>query len=123
MASRKRNQPLDVKLYQQVKQHADMIYQTPSAYKSGWIVKTYKKLGGRYRGLAPSSRQGLKRWFREKWTNQRGQIGYQNSRDVYRPTIRVTRQTPLTFDELSRREIVQARRQKQLTGRVRRFRP
>ena len=34
---------IDKELYNLVKQHADEIYTKPSAYKSGYIVKTYKK--------------------------------------------------------------------------------
>ena len=29
---------------------ADEIYEKPSAYKSGYIVKKYKELGGKYTG-------------------------------------------------------------------------
>ena len=32
-------------LYAKVKKEAE--YAVPSAYKSGWIVKTYKSLGGK----------------------------------------------------------------------------
>ena len=39
---------LDQALYDLVKKRADEIYKKPSAYKSGYIVKTYKELGGRY---------------------------------------------------------------------------
>ena len=34
-------------LYGQVKLYADSVYKKPSAYKSGFIVKTYKSLGGK----------------------------------------------------------------------------
>ena len=34
---------IDKELYNLVKQHADEVYEKPSAYKSGYIVKTYKK--------------------------------------------------------------------------------
>jgi hypothetical protein len=40
--------PIDKDLYQRVKLKADSIYKKSSAYKSGYIVKTYKELGGRY---------------------------------------------------------------------------
>ena len=39
---------IDKELYDLVKQKADEVYKKPSAYKSGYIVKTYKQLGGRY---------------------------------------------------------------------------
>ena len=38
--------PINKKLYEKVKEQADKIYEKSSAYKSGYIVKTYKKLGG-----------------------------------------------------------------------------
>ena len=67
--------PLDAKLYAKVKAEADRIYLTHSAYKSGWIVKTYKERGGMY---APSPNEskhtnvkttGLTRWFKEAWVD------------------------------------------------------
>ena len=38
--------PANPKLYTEVKKYADTIYSKPSAYKSGFIVKTYKQNGG-----------------------------------------------------------------------------
>ncbi len=40
--------PINKKLYEEVKNKADEIYKKPSAYKSGYIVKEYKRLGGKY---------------------------------------------------------------------------
>jgi len=56
----------DQQLYKSVKREADKIYGKPSAYKSGWIVKTYKQRGGTYIGDKPTDR-GLHRWFQEDW--------------------------------------------------------
>ena len=56
---------LDKELYKQVKQKADEIYKKSSAYKSGYIVKTYKELGGRY--ADDNESKNLKRWYKEKW--------------------------------------------------------
>ena len=39
---------VDKQLYDFVKNEADKIYKKSSAYKSGYIVKRYKQLGGRY---------------------------------------------------------------------------
>jgi hypothetical protein len=39
---------LDEELYDRVKKEVDKIYTKPSAYKSGFIVKRYKELGGKY---------------------------------------------------------------------------
>jgi len=45
--------PKDPSLYEKVKKEADEKYSKPSAYKSGWIVKTYKDRGGTYSGAKP----------------------------------------------------------------------
>lgn len=66
--------------------------------------------------------RGLTRWFAEKWRNQRGRVGYKYKSDVYRPTVRITKKTPVTHGELTRREVRRARRTKARKGRVGRFR-
>ena len=94
------------------------MYKKPSAYRSGMLVKLYKEAGGRYEG---EGQRKLKRWFEEQWRNQRGEVGYKLKSDVYRPTARVSKDTPLTFNELSRKDITHARHEKLRTGRVKRF--
>ena len=84
---------LDKELYKQVKQKADKIYQKSSAYKSGYIVKTYKELGGRY--ADDNESKNLKRWYKEKWED----VGNQ-AYPVFRPTVRVNKNTPLTINEI-----------------------
>ena len=98
---------VDKELYNLVKQHADEIYKKPSAYKSGYIVKTYKKLGGKYQDDNKS--KNLKRWFEEKWKD----IGHK-SYPVYRPTIRVNNKTPLTVDEIDTTNLKKQIKQKQV---------
>jgi hypothetical protein len=88
------SEPIDQDLYDDVKRLADEKYAKSSAYKSGWIVKTYKALGGRYRGA--KTKQGLTRWFKEDWQDVGGE-----SYPVYRPTKRVNKSTPLTASEIS----------------------
>ena len=56
-----------------------------------------------------------------KWTNQRGEVGYKYKSDVYRPTVKVTKDTPTTFQELKPTEIEKARQEKYLKGRVSKF--
>lgn len=80
-------------LYNQVKNEANKIYGKPSAYKSGWIVKTYKHRGGTYKD--DSQPKTLERWFKEEW----GDIGGQEY-PVYRPFKRVDSNTPLTVNEI-----------------------
>lgn len=85
--------PLNKILYEKVKQLADNIYEKPSAYKSGFIVKTYKEYGGTYKDSG--EKKGLQQWFNEKWTD----VGNKDY-PVYRPTKRVAKDTPLTVSEI-----------------------
>jgi len=98
---------IDKELYDLVKQKADEVYKKPSAYKSGYIVKTYKQLGGRYQD--DNQTKHLKRWFKEKWED----IGHQ-SYPVYRPTIRINKLTPLTVDEIDKTNLKKQIKQKQI---------
>ena len=81
-------------LYEKAKKIADDKYTKPSAYKSGFIVKTYKEMGGTY--TDDNKPKNLKRWFKEDWTN----IGDDKDYPVYRPTKRVSSKTPLTPNEI-----------------------
>ncbi len=84
---------LDQDLYDKAKRQADSIYTKSSAYKSGYIVKTYKSLGGRY--SEDNEPAKLKQWFREKWSD----VGNKEY-PVYRPTVRINKSTPLTIQEI-----------------------
>ena len=73
-------------LYNYVKQLANKKFKSKSGiYRSSWIVKEYKRRGGKYSGKKTSS-SGLKRWYREKWVdlnrpirNSKGKIiGYKS---------------------------------------------
>ena len=67
-----RPKPIDKELYEKVKQMASEKFETPTSwYRSAWIVKTYKKLGGRYDTPKTKEveKQGLIRWANEQWVN------------------------------------------------------
>jgi len=98
---------LDKNLYTLVKLEADKIYKHPSAYKTGYIVKKYKKLGGKYKD--DNKPKNLKRWFKEKWQD----IGHE-SYPVYRPTIRINKKTPLTINEIDKKNLKEQIRRKQI---------
>jgi hypothetical protein len=90
--------PSNPKLYEEVKKYADSIYSKPSAYKSGFIVKTYKEHGGTY--LIDEKPKNLKRWFEEDWKD----VGHKEY-PVYRPTKRISRETPLTLNEIQTKNL------------------
>ena len=111
--------PSNPELYKKVKAEIYKKYPKHSAYRSGLLVKEYKARGGKYTGAKPKN--GLTRWFREDWRNQRGETGYSKKGDVYRPTKRITKDTPTTFQELTKSQIEKAQREKMKTGRVSKF--
>ena len=119
--------PRDMKLYEKIKAAVYKDIPKHSAYRSGIVVKKYKKTFKKKNGNKnpysgkKTKKTGLGRWFAEKWTNQRGKIGYKYKSDIYRPSKRITKKTPITHSELSKKEIKRARRIKRTKGRVRRF--
>jgi hypothetical protein len=90
---------LDPILYETVKKEADIIYKKNSAYKSGWIVKTYKDRGGIYYGEKPINK-GLSRWHKEKWMD----IGNKEY-PVFRPSVRINKHTPLLPNEINKKNL------------------
>lgn len=117
--------PTDKKLYNDIVEKAELIYDKPSAYKSGYIVREYKKMFKKKYGpeVEPyiDSKGELYRWFEEDWRNQRGEIGYKKKGDIYRPTYRIDEDTPKTWNELTNKEVLDAIKEKTTTGRVQRF--
>tara|TARA_B110000967_G_scaffold203765_1_gene245001 strand:+ start:415 stop:1365 length:951 start_codon:yes stop_codon:yes gene_type:complete len=119
---------VDEELYNEIKKKLYIENPQHSAYRSGSLVKKYKeefakKYGPNktpYKGNK-TKKKGLTRWFAEEWKNQRGDIGYKYKNDVYRPTIRITKKTPITFDELSEKSITKARSEKYRKGHVTKF--
>lgn len=96
-------------LYDKVKQEADEHYKKSSAYKSGWIVKTYKQRGGTY--INDNKPKKLKRWMKEKWKS----ISKPDEYPVYRPTKRISKDTPLTVSEI---DPIQAQEQIKLKQKI-----
>lgn len=81
-------------LYAKARKLADQVYDRPSAYKSGYIVKKYKELGGTYSNEAKKEKT-LTRWFKEEWKDIGGK-----DYPVYRPTKRANARTPTTASEV-----------------------
>ena len=95
--------PSNPKLYAKVKAEADAKFLAKtSAYKSAWIVREYKKRGGRYDEAKPSQTTGLTRWFKEKWVdlNRPGEVcgrpraTTKGTYPLCRPSVKVTDATP-----------------------------
>ena len=72
----------------------------------------FKKVRKTKEGLA------LKRWFKEDWRTPSGSKDYSDGDVVFRPTNKVSKDTPKTYSELSEADIKKGRRQKRKTGRA-----
>ncbi len=94
--------PINKKLYERVKREIYPLYKKPSAYRSGAVVKRYKDLGGKFK----DSEEGrpLARWFKEEWKDVgnwgKANYGALPPYPVYRPTKRISKDTPLTPEEI-----------------------
>jgi hypothetical protein len=116
--------PKNQKLYEEVKKEAKKKFKVwPSAYASGWLVKEYKRRSGTYVGgggieksksKVKSRGGGISRWYEEKWINvcelpaivscgrRHGSI---EKYPYCRPSVRVSKKTPRTVMEISKKEL------------------
>ena len=63
----------------------------------------------------------LKRWFKEDWRTPRGKKDYKGGENTFRPTKRVSKDTPTTWSELTPGEKRRAQIEKNTKGRVSRY--
>lgn len=97
---------LNKELYKKAKKIADEKYKRHSAYKSMFLVKTYKDMGGKYSGKKET--KGVSRWNKEKWVqvlpyleqNKKIVCGSGSNKKGCRPTVKVDDKTPSTIDML-----------------------
>ena len=113
-------EPKNKALYNRIK--AAVVKKNPkhSAYSSGLIVKKYKAAGGTYSGSKPK-KKGLSRWFKEDWRTEKGKKTYKEGGTIFRPTKRITKDTPTTMKELTPAQKKRAIKEKKATGRVKKY--
>lgn len=121
------SKPKDKNLYENIKNKVYKENPKHSAYRSGMLVKKYKEAymkkhnsNDAYEGKKKGN-EGLSRWFKEEWKNQRGEVGYKKKGDVYRPTKKITKETPVRFVDLSKEQIKKSMLEKKKKGRVNNF--
>ena len=113
-----RSIPLNKSLYQRIKSEAKSKFTVyPSAYANGWLVKEYKRRGGKYeyRSGKIKKSEGLSRWYAEKWIDvcklpKKVPCGRKkSSRRNYpycRPSRRINKSTPKTVSEISKKTLI-----------------
>ena len=63
----------------------------------------------------------LKRWFKEDWRTPSGKKDYSGGESTFRPTKKVSKETPSTWSELSPSEKAAAKKEKEGQGRVSKY--
>ena len=64
----------------------------------------------------------LKRWFKEKWRTPSGKKDYsETNENTFRPTVKVSKDTPSTWAQLSDAKKAAARKEKNTKGRVSKY--
>ena len=63
----------------------------------------------------------LKRWFKEDWRTPRGNIDYSKGENTFRPTKRISKDTPKTWSQLSKSDKARAAKEKREKGRVSKY--
>lgn len=71
--------------------------------------------------MRPSPFKNLKRWFEEEWETPSGEQDYSKGENTFRPTKKVSSETPSTWSELTDAEKAAAQREKNKKGRVGRY--
>jgi hypothetical protein len=107
-------------LYQEVKDYIYAKIPKHSAYRSGHVIKEYKRRGGKFRD--DGKERKLSRWFNEKWKDVNPNKT-RGSYPVYRPTVRINKRTPLTLREIDREDLIKQSRRKQVIKGSRNLRP
>jgi hypothetical protein len=107
-------------LYQEVKDYIYAKIPKHSAYRSGHVIKEYKRRGGKFRD--DGKERKLSRWFNEKWKDVNPNTT-RGSYPVYRPTVRINKRTPLTLREIDREDLIKQSRRKQVIKGSRNLRP
>lgn len=138
------NIPIDNNLYSKIKSEAKSKFTVwPSAYASAWLVKEYKRRGGKYkisrsnnsRSPRKKTNDGLSRWFLEKWVDvcqlprivpcgrKKSSMSRKKASDrqypYCRPLYKINSKSPATARSISRNEIIRRCKSKEKDPRKR----
>lgn len=65
--------------------------------------------------------KNLNRWFKEEWETPSGEQDYSKGENTFRPTKKVSSETPSTWSDLTAAEKAAAQREKNTKGRVTKY--
>jgi hypothetical protein len=68
--------------------------------------------------MKPSPFKNLKRWFEEEWRTPEGNKDYSEGENTFRPTKKISKETPKTWSEVTPASKAKAQKEKDTKGRV-----
>ena len=71
--------------------------------------------------MKPSPLKNLNRLFKEEWETPSGKKDYSGCENTFRPTKKVSKNTPATWSELTPAQKAAAKREKNTKGRVSKY--
>lgn len=72
----------------------------------------FKMKGSPFKVRKTKEGLALKRWFKEEWKTPRGNEDYTKGENTFRPTKRISKDTPATWDELTPAEKARGQKEK-----------
>ena len=81
----------------------------------------YKQCNSPFKVRKTKEGLALKRWFKEEWKTPKGKENYEGGENTFRPTKKVSKDTPKTWSEVTPASKAKAQREKNTKGRVTKY--
>jgi hypothetical protein len=81
----------------------------------------FKMKGSPFKDRKTEEGLALKRWFKEEWKTPKGNEDYSKGENTFRPTKKISKDTPSTWNELTPAEKARGQKEKNTKGRVSRY--
>ena len=81
----------------------------------------YRQAASPFRVRKTKKGASLRRWFKEDWKTPKGKENYEGGENTFRPTKKVSKDTPKTWSEVTPASKAKAQREKNTKGRVTKY--
>jgi len=81
----------------------------------------YRQAASPFRVRKTKKGASLRRWFKEDWKTPEGKENYEGGENTFRPTKKVSKDTPKTWSEVTPASKAKAQKEKNTKGRVTKY--
>jgi len=81
----------------------------------------YRQAASPFRVRKTKKGASLRRWFKEDWKTPKGKENYEGGENTFRPTKKVSKDTPKTWSEVTPASKAKAQKEKNTKGRVTKY--